>query len=250
MIKKIALSITLAGLTTAAGFGATAGTDDASNYGGSWTNGSNGGTGFAAWDLTNNNNDGTTLFAGYFLGDSTLGTGNINTSGVSFGIYANPNGAFANSARNFDSALTVGQTFSIDMGVNFRNGDKGLNLEAGSEVFNFDVGGDMYKINGVDTGLAYDAASIFHLAFTQTSLAGGTYSVSRGASVFTGTYTGDASGFQAYNSNTNGGGDGDADNLYFNNLSVTNAAVPEPATVLLVGPALLGGVFFVRRRRA
>jgi hypothetical protein len=30
----------------------------------------------------------------------------------------------------------------------------------------------------------------------------------------------------------------------------TTAAVPEPATVLLVGPALLGGMFFVRRRRA
>ncbi len=30
----------------------------------------------------------------------------------------------------------------------------------------------------------------------------------------------------------------------------TVAAVPEPATVLLLGPALLGGMFFVRRRRA
>ncbi len=30
----------------------------------------------------------------------------------------------------------------------------------------------------------------------------------------------------------------------------TTAAVPEPATVLLVGPALLGGMFFARRRRA
>jgi hypothetical protein len=30
----------------------------------------------------------------------------------------------------------------------------------------------------------------------------------------------------------------------------TSTAVPEPATVLLVGPALLGGMFFARRRRA
>jgi hypothetical protein len=30
----------------------------------------------------------------------------------------------------------------------------------------------------------------------------------------------------------------------------TASAVPEPATILLLGPALLGGMFFVRRRRA
>jgi hypothetical protein len=30
----------------------------------------------------------------------------------------------------------------------------------------------------------------------------------------------------------------------------SSAPVPEPATVLLVGPALLGGMFFIRRRRA
>jgi hypothetical protein len=33
-------------------------------------------------------------------------------------------------------------------------------------------------------------------------------------------------------------------------FTVPAAAVPEPATVLLIGPALLGGMFFVRRRRA
>ena len=34
------------------------------------------------------------------------------------------------------------------------------------------------------------------------------------------------------------------------NQFFTVTQVPEPATVLLVGPALLGGMFFVRRRRA
>jgi hypothetical protein len=247
MIKKLALGIVSLGLMAGAALAATNGTDNAANYGGGWTDGSNGGTGFGAWDLTNNNNDGSTLFAGYFLGDSTAGSGDINTSGVSFGIYANPGGAFADADRNFDSALSVGQTFSLQLAVNFRNGDKGFNLydTGAAEVFNFDVGGDMYKINGADTGLAYDSASIFNLSFTQTSLAGGTYSVSRGVDVFTGAYTGDAMGFRLYNSNTEGG---DANNLYANNLSI----VPEPATLsfLLTGSSLLGAFVFVRRRRA
>jgi hypothetical protein len=34
------------------------------------------------------------------------------------------------------------------------------------------------------------------------------------------------------------------------NYTASFTVVPEPATILLVGPALLGGLFFVRRRRA
>jgi hypothetical protein len=248
MIRKLAVGIVSLGLMTVGALAATNGSDNASNYGGGWTNGSNGGTGFAPWAFTNNDGGGSAPFAGYFLGDSTAGSGDINTSGVSFGIYANPNGAFADADRNFDSALSVGQTFSLQLAVNFRNGDKGFNLydTGASEVFNFDVGGNMYKINGTDTGLAYDSASVFNLSFTQTSLAGGTFSVSRGVDVFTGAYTGDAMGFRLYNSNTDSGDA--ANNLYANNLSI----VPEPATLsfLLTGSSLLGAFVFIRRRRA
>jgi hypothetical protein len=239
---------------TVAAFAATPGSDNAGNYGGGWTNGTNGGTGFGAWDLTGNNSNGTTLFAGYFIGDSTAGSGNINNpAGESFGIFANPGNAFANADRGFDSALTAGQTFSLQLAVNFRNGNKGFNLytggTGGTQVFNFNVGGDLYSINGTDTGLTYDAASIFNLSFTQTTLAGGTYSVSRGSSTFTGSYSGDADSFRLYNSGTDNGDA--ANNLYFNNLNIA-AAVPEPGTILsfLSGSALLGGLMFIRRRRA
>jgi hypothetical protein len=37
--------------------------DDASNYS-TWTNGSNEGIGFGQWDLTDNNNNSSTLFSG------------------------------------------------------------------------------------------------------------------------------------------------------------------------------------------
>jgi hypothetical protein len=33
-------------------------------------------------------------------------------------------------------------------------------------------------------------------------------------------------------------------------VTYTSAAVPEPATILLIGPAILGGMLFIRRRRA
>jgi hypothetical protein len=219
-----------------------------------WANGSDGGTAatFQPWNLTGNNNNGTTAFAGYFIGDSTAGSGDINTSGKSFGVFANPSAAFATADRSFDSALGVGQTFSLDIAVNFLNGNKGFNLytggTAGQQIFNFNAGGNAYGINNEDTGLLYSATSVFHLAFTQDSLAGGSYSVSRSASTFTGSYTGDADAFRLYNSGTVDGGA--ANNLYANNLNVSTAAVPEPATVLLVGPAILGGIFFTRRRRS
>ena len=56
--------------------------------------------------------------------------------------------------------------------------------------------------------------------------------------------------FKLYNSGTNGGNYGAADNLYFNNLSVS--AVPEPGTIIsfLSGSSLLGAMMFIRRRRA
>ena len=58
-------------------------------------------------------------------------------------------------------------------------------------------------------------------------------------------------------SSTVPGTPGDAPNAGFNGTTTfsgsntfQSAAVPEPSTVLLIGPALLGGMFFVRRRRA
>ncbi len=238
------------------------GVDNAANYT-NWTNGSNGGTGFGAWDLTNNNNNGTTVFAGYFLGDSTAGTGNINTVGKSFGIYANPGAAFANASRTFaGGALSLGQTFSIQLAVNFRNGDKGINLlSGGTQVFNFNVGqagtgtDGYYYQNGAggptNTGFAYYSDSVFFLSYlqqkataaqltlTRTSATGGTAATNSFTETLT---TSGLSSFTLYNSNT---GDGSSqNNLFFNNMQV----VPEPSICVL---AALGGtaLTIMRRRR-
>ena len=135
---------------------------NASAYDDGWTAGDNGGSGFAGW-MTSDNNDGSTLHAGYFIGDSTSGSsGNINTAGESFGMYANPALAWANAERMFDASLGVGQTFSIRLAVNYRNGGKGIDLFGpagnGQKLWNFNVGnngGDDYyfedKINSPGT---------------------------------------------------------------------------------------------------
>jgi hypothetical protein len=239
---------------------ATPGTDNANDpaYTAAWSNGTDGGTAatFGPWSLTN-----ASATSGFFIGDSTTLNspgGNINTNNKSFGMFAH-SGQSADATRAFGSALTAGQTFSLDMAVNFRNGNKGFDLLAGgTSIFNLNVGGDAYTVNNAATGNGsifgnlYDSNTVFHLTLTQTTLAGGSWTVTRSGGLtgtVSGTYSGDATGFHFYNSQTTGNGASE-DNLFFNNLAVTNAAVPEPATVLLVGPALLGGMFFVRRRRS
>ena len=259
-------AVTLAFLSFAATVPAsTLGTDDASNYTtATWVSGSNFGTGFGAWSFTNNN-DNTTNFAGYFVGDSTAngsGIGNINTSGQAFGIYANPNGAFANADRAFaGGALTLGQTFALNLAVNFRNGGKGLNLyTSGTQVFNFNIGnpgsGDGYYYtigagSAVNTNLAYASDSVFTLAYTQQSATDGLFTITRtsaGTPAVNGTVSvpftaSGVTSFRVYNSNASNSA---SDNLYFNNLAIT---VPEPSSVIVAVIGLAGIATAWRRRR-
>ncbi len=234
-------------LATTGAFAAPVGTDNAADpaYSDGWITGDNGGTPgtFLPWNLVNNNGGGN--FAGYFIGSSTAGSGNIDTGGVSFGVYANPGTAFADAIRDFGSTLSVGQTFTLDIAVNFRNGNKGFSLfDGATEIFNLNIGGDDYQINGSSIGAAYSPTAIFNLSFTQTTLGGGIYSVLYNSNTYSSGYTGSASGFKLYNSGTNSGAN--ENNLYFNNLAI----VPEPSSfTLLAGPAILGAWFFVRRRR-
>jgi hypothetical protein len=129
--------------------------DNASNYGGSWTNGSNEGNGFGPWVLSTGTMNGG--FAGHFIADpSTAGiTGMTNPS---FGLYANPgdNNNYANADRAFAGPLSIGSTFSVDWAVNWDSdgfGNKGLSLYTGgitsTEIININMGGSSaITING------------------------------------------------------------------------------------------------------
>jgi hypothetical protein len=223
-------------------------TDVASNYTTeTWINGSNLGSGFGAWDLF------TSGTAGYFIGDSVAqGFGNVNSGSSAFGMFGNPTGDnYANAQRALLNPLGVGDSFSIDLAIAFRNGNKGISLFAGgfddpSEIWNFNVGGDVYSAGGTDLDWAYAQDSVFSLTATQLSLTSVGISLVRGSDTNTSTVTSASglSGFRAYVGSTEAGDD--LNNLFINNMEV----VPEPSTyaLLTLGALALGG--YAARRRA
>ncbi|NOZ39619.1 MAG: hypothetical protein GXP24_05270, partial [Planctomycetes bacterium] len=229
------------------------GTDDASQavYDDSWGSGDDGsatGDAFGVWTL--NTTGGT---SGQFIGDSknlSGGSGaDINVSGESFGLFGG-SGSSATATRSLNGTLEVGQTFSLDLAVNFRNGAKGFNLfdASSTQLFNFNVGGDDYVVNSATTGTgsignAYSPDTSFNLSFLQTSATGGDWTITRTGGVTdldTGTYTGIAASFEFYVNGTDGGSPND---LFVNNLS----AVPEPSAFLFGG--LICGVLGVNFAR-
>jgi hypothetical protein len=223
-------------------------TDVASNYTTeTWVNGSNLGTGFGAWDLF------TSGTAGYFIGDSVAqGFGNVNSGGSAFGMFGNPDGDnYANAQRALLNPLGVGDSFSIDLAIAFRNGNKGISLFAGGfggadEIWNFNVGGDVYSAGGGDLGWAYSQESVFSLTATQLTSTSVGISLVRGSDTYTSTVASASglSGFRAYVGSTDA--DSDLNNLFINNMQ----AVPEPSTyaLLTLGALALGG--YAARRRA
>jgi hypothetical protein len=261
MKKILLLTIVALACVTAASAGPIA-SDVASNYGGSWTNNSTGGTGFTTWSLSNNDGGLTPNFAGSFIGDSTTGAGNINTGGVSFGLYANPSSAFVDASRAFALALTTGDVFTFQLAPNFDNGNKGFNLFAGlqGEVFNFNIGTGGSVSSSAATlnpgsGLGYNYGgndAVLNVTVSVTSSTQFSYDISRTSSLgnqgtlFSGTVSGltnALTGFKLYVSGTDNGSA--QNNLYFNNLVV----VPEPSVAALVF-AGLGALGFLRRKKA
>ena len=85
--------------------------DNAGNYGGGWTNGANGGTGFSAWSISANSS--SNFYAGGFIGNPT--NAEITSFGTqTFGLYANGSAAATVSVdRSLSNALAVGQTLEF-----------------------------------------------------------------------------------------------------------------------------------------
>lgn len=263
-MKKIAITLLLALLSAVHSYGLSA-SDDASAYGSTWSDGSNFGTGFDVWNLSDNNHDDTTFFAGAFIGDSTAGAGNINTgTNQSFGLYANPVGAYINATRDFASSLAANDRFSVKLGLNYNNGNKGIVLRSGAtEVVGFNVGGTTEIITDAaftnnSTVANYDYGgndAVIDVVIQVINADSLSYQISRTSSagiqgtLFSGTISGITAAIdnvKFYNSGTD---NGDAqNNLYFNSLNVTN--VPEPAhSVLALAIVALIAAGISRRRK-
>ena len=200
--------------------------DNAGNYLGGWTDGSNGGTGFGEWQIQVEQGTG---FAGNFIGNPD-DAGITGLGLLAFGLYANPgeSGASATVSRTMPEML-IGDSFSFQWATNWDSnvGNKGFNILAGNQTFvNVNQGsfpGDI-TLNGV---LAIDGASGYGtgpMTWTFTRTAEDTLLVTTTARdgstpvVFSAniTITATPDGFSFY---TAAMGAGDQRQPYFNNLS-------------------------------
>jgi autotransporter-associated beta strand protein len=118
--------------------------DNATNYGGTWPNGSNFGTGFNAWAITSGGGN-----AGTFIGNpSTNGMGTAGIGTTAHGLFGH-SGVFANAVRFFGAGGTnvpmqIGDVFTFYWAMNWdcgTSGSKGFDLRAGATtIFNVNNG--------------------------------------------------------------------------------------------------------------
>ena len=245
-------------------------------YNSGWADGSNGGYGFGPWSITTNN-DNTQHFAGTFIADAGASGVNsaIDTDGRAFGMYANtaPNssGASVSAMRDFTGGpLQVGQSFSLQIAVNYRDGAKGVILNGGppfGSLGGLFIGGfpehySLYVYDGTSTvsyeNISYQADSLFSVTFTVTAPTELQIHLTRmstaGFEDF-GTISGmfqagsNPTGFNLYYGST--AQYYPQDDLFFNNFTVSGIAVSEPSLLGLIafGTILLGIAQFQRRRQ-
>jgi hypothetical protein len=233
---------------------------DAANdfaYDDSWASGDNGGAGFGAWSIFTNNNNPST--GGNFIGDSANNgaapSGNINTAGESFGMYAN-SGDASIAARDFTGGpLAAGQTFSLDMDNGFISTSSSVGFElrdsSGIEclVFRFQGGDSFYEVidgSGFQTTLEPFTDDGLSIDVTLGPLDSYVLRIDGVINAIGTLMTPNPAQFRLFNNNAGSGGSNDA---FFNSFAVTNATlVPEPSCLVLLG-FVTGSFFVVRCRR-
>lgn len=230
--------------------------DSAANYTdvNQWNSNNHRGTGDAGnWTIEGSAGSGGGTH-GRYLGDSTLGAGDINTDGKSFALFAWPTGSSSYAAavkRYAKPALTTGDTITFKLTANFRSGDKGFSLRnsSGTGQWNFNVGrndgaNDGYYVrNGLSGSASYDngqqlgayhANTVFTFTFTQHEntlvwtiqrTGGITASYSGTANIASGTIA----DVRFYISNT--ASTDPVNNLFFNDFTYSTAPNNAPLTL-------------------
>lgn len=132
--------------------------DTGTNYGWSWSNGSNGGQGFGPWNIFIDQSGGTAAAQI----DNPANAGISGMSDQSFTLSGHQGFAYAQADRSLNAPLEVGQSFSLQWGINWDGnrgdlGNKGFNLFAGgTQIVNVNNGGtSAITLNGVDVGFGY-----------------------------------------------------------------------------------------------
>jgi hypothetical protein len=228
--------------------------DNGSNYGSGWTNGSNGGTGFGAWSFATQGGG----YKGAYVGDPA----NIGVSGMgstALALYANGGGnpgIFA--LRSFNNALGVGDSFSLQWGINWDSGigQKSIILYTGSGFLTYALqvsnqGSASISVLAATSGLVSDigfgyGTNAMTWTFTQTTATSVTVTANDrdGSGSYSQTFAvnGALSGFGLFaGAFSDGNGNREP---YYNNFTIN--AVPAPGAIALFGAA---GLLAARRRK-
>ncbi len=210
----------LTGFYTHAQF--TLATDNAGNYGGTWGNGSNYGSGFNAWSISYGANTGT------FIGNPAnngMGTTGIGTT--AFALYATGT-SYCNANRTFD-ALQWNDKLSFYWAMNWdanSSGSKGFDIKANNTtVFNVNNGGSatISCTNGVIDN-TYGTNPMF-VEITRTGETSYEFKMTKrtDGSTYTTTFT-SANPVNEIGIYIGGQNDGAGQrNIYFNHFEITNS---------------------------
>jgi autotransporter-associated beta strand protein len=249
LFKAILTAFMFASLQTFAQFNFS---DNATNYGGVWVDGSNGGTGYNVWSITTGGSN-----AGTFIGNpSSNGIGTAGIGTTAFGLFGH-SGQFVNAVRYFGAnttnvAMQIGDVFSFHWGMNWdcgSSGAKGFDLRAGTTtIFNVNNSNSatISTSNGnANTNYGTDAmlvtltrTSWTQYSFTMTSRSGG--------APFTTTINSPA---DIDNINIYCGAQQDNNgnrNIYFNNFNFTKAHNPYEIISDITEPRALIGTTLVK----
>ena len=151
----LGLGMVLGGLTAAGGQTTVVAWDSATNSvysGGNWSDGQNGGTGFAAWEIAIAGGN----YRGSYSGNpEQKGVGGMNSP--AWGLYCHSFGNSVTARRPFSQDMVVGDTLSFQWGFNLGSGgtgSKGFTIYAGATplVTATNGAGTEVYVNGVDSG--------------------------------------------------------------------------------------------------
>lgn len=184
-MKRKWLGLALAAVMACAGAAtATEYTDSSANYPDGWATGSNGGEGFGAWTIATTSGGDGWAGCGIWNPSTNEFQGSWAGKTAAFGMMGKGDGFSVMASRSFRKALAVGDSFSLEMAVNWdsnREGaKKGFVLTAGGAdivTVNHEDNPGKISVNGDDTSDILNAYGVNPMVWTFTAKDATTISV-------------------------------------------------------------------------